>query len=40
MNTLEDHFENETRIIFEKYTIDVSGVIRNKRTRKIASIFN
>ena len=35
MSTLEYYFENGSHVIFEKYTIDTNGIIRNKKTGKI-----
>lgn len=32
MSTLEYYFENGSHVIFEKYTIDTSGIVRNKKT--------
>ena len=34
MNTLEYYFENGDHVIFDKYTIDTFGIIRNKKTGK------
>lgn len=34
MKTLEYYCANGTHLIFNKYTIDTSRVIRNKKTRK------
>jgi hypothetical protein len=38
MKTLEYYFDNGTHVIFNKYTIDGNGVIRNKKTGKVMAI--
>lgn len=38
METLQYYFEDGTLVIFEKYTIDTDGIIRNKKTGKVLSI--
>jgi hypothetical protein len=38
METLRYYFEDGTLVIFDKYTIDTFGVIRNKKTEKMMSI--
>ena len=35
MSTLEYYFENGSHVIFEKYTIDTNGVIKNRKTRQV-----
>jgi len=35
--TLEYYFEDETHVIFEKYTIDTLGIIKHKKSGKIPS---
>mgnify|MGYP001809843174 CR=1 FL=1 len=35
--TLEYYFEDETHVIFEKYTIDTLGIIKNKKSGKTPS---
>ena len=37
MDTLKYYFENGTLVVFEKYTIDSSGLIKNKKTRLVVS---
>jgi hypothetical protein len=39
METLRYYFEDGTLVIFDKYTIDTNGVIRNKKTGKILKYF-
>ncbi len=39
MKTLEYYFADGTHVKFDNYTIDASGIIRNKKTGKIQSIF-
>lgn len=37
IKTLEYYFEDETHVKFNKYTIDICGVVRNKKSGKILS---
>ena len=37
VKTLEYYFEDETHVIFEKYTIDTLGIIKNKKSGKTPS---
>ena len=39
METLRYYFEDGTLVIFDKYTIDTTGVIRNKKTEKVVKCF-
>lgn len=39
MTTLQYYYENGSHVIFEKYTVDPLGIIRNKISRKIRSYY-
>ena len=39
METLRYYFEDGTHVIFDKYTIDTNGNVRNKKTEKVVKYF-
>ena len=40
VKTLEYYFEDGSHVIFEKYTIDTLGIIKNKKSGKTPSYGN